>query len=78
MIVSQRRKKDQPIQASPLVLKRDYWLGANVFISPSVEFIGEGAVVGAGAVVTKNIPDWAIAVGVPTRIIKFRGEGKAD
>lgn len=71
-VATRERKKDQPITTSPLILKRDCWIGANVFISPSVSVIGEGAVIGAGSIVTKDVPDWAIAVGVPARVIRYR------
>jgi acetyltransferase-like isoleucine patch superfamily enzyme len=71
-VATRARKKDQPITTSPLILKRDCWIGANVFISPNVEVIGEGAVIGAGSIVTKDVPDWAIAVGVPARVIRYR------
>lgn len=47
------------------------WIGDSVIILPNVK-IGNGAVIGAGAVVTKNIPDFAIAVGVPARVIRYR------
>lgn len=47
------------------------WIGCNVTILPGVT-IGEGAVVGAGSVVTKDIPPYAIAVGVPAKVIKSR------
>lgn len=47
------------------------WLGRNVVIMPGVT-IGKHAIIGAGAVVTKNIPDFAVAVGVPAKVIKYR------
>ncbi len=54
------------------VLIDDYaWLGHRVIILPGVR-IGKHAIVGAGSVVTKDIPDYAIAAGNPARIIKMR------
>ena len=49
------------------------WIGPNVTILHSVH-IGEGAVVGAGAVVTKDIPPYAIAAGIPAKIIGTRNK----
>ncbi len=49
----------------------DVWLGANSIILPGVS-IGKGSVIGAGSVVTKNIPDYSIAVGNPAKVIKTR------
>lgn len=54
-----------------IILADDVWIGANVTICSGVN-IGQGAVIAAGAVVTKNIPPYAIAGGVPAKIIKFR------
>lgn len=54
----------------------DVWLGANVVVVGGVT-IGDGAVIGAGAVVTNPIPAYAIAVGVPARVIRFRDGGPA-
>ncbi|ASJ06388.1 xenobiotic acyltransferase family protein [Thermococcus pacificus] len=49
----------------------DVWIGANAVIMPGVR-IGNGAIIGAGAVVTRDVPDYAIAVGVPAKIKKYR------
>lgn len=46
------------------------WLGQNVFVGPGVH-IGRGAVVGANAVVLSDLPDHAIAVGAPARVVRF-------
>jgi acetyltransferase-like isoleucine patch superfamily enzyme len=54
----------------PVVIGRGVWIGANVTILPGVE-IGDRAVIGAGAVVNKNIPARSIAVGVPARVVKM-------
>lgn len=51
----------------------DVWIGANAAILGGVH-IGKGAVIGAGAVVTKDVPPLAVAVGVPARVIKIRGQ----
>ncbi|MDQ2086742.1 acetyltransferase [Herbivorax sp. ANBcel31] len=49
----------------------DVWLGHGVVIMPGVK-VGIGSVIGSGAVVTKDIPDYSIAVGVPAKVIKKR------
>jgi len=60
------------IQKNKLTIGNDVWLGCNAVILPGVANIGDGAVIGAGAVVTKDVPDFAIVVGNPGRIIKYR------
>ena len=50
----------------------DVWVGQNVIILASVTSIGDGAVIGAGTVVTKNVPDFAVVVGNPGKIVKYR------
>ncbi len=53
----------------PIHLKENVWLGANVMVLPGVT-IGENAAIGAGAVVTTDIPPNSVAVGVPARVIE--------
>ena len=49
----------------------DVWLGQNVLITNGAD-IGNGVIAGAGTVITKDVPDYAIAVGVPARVIRYR------
>jgi maltose O-acetyltransferase len=55
----------------PIVIDDDVWIGARVIILPGVH-IGTGAVIGAGAVVTKDVPAYAVVGGNPARVIKMR------
>lgn len=50
----------------------DVWVGRNALITPSVKRIGNGAVIGAGSVVTKDVPDFAVVAGNPARILRYR------
>lgn len=54
-----------------IVIEDDVWIGYGALIFPGVT-IGQGAVVGAKAVVTKDIPPYAIAIGIPAKPIKYR------
>jgi acetyltransferase-like isoleucine patch superfamily enzyme len=55
----------------PIVIDDEAWLGANVTVLSGVR-IGKGAVIGAGSVVTRDVPDGCIAVGSPARVVKTR------
>jgi len=57
----------------PPRIGRDVWIGARVMLMPAVT-IGDGAVIAAGAVVTRDVPPRAIVGGVPARVLRFRGE----
>lgn len=58
-----------------IVVEDDVWMGAGVLVMDGVR-IGRGAVIGAGSVVTRDIPSHGIAVGSPARVVGRRGEGK--
>lgn len=53
----------------PIKIGDDVWIGANAVVLPGVQ-IGNGSVVGAGAVVTRNVPENCVVVGVPAQVIK--------
>jgi phosphonate metabolism protein (transferase hexapeptide repeat family) len=53
----------------------DVWLGHDSIVMPGVK-IGTGAAIGSGAIVTKDVPPYAIVVGVPARVLRFRVEPK--
>jgi len=59
----------KPVQAE---IGNDVWIGHNVVILPGVKKIGDGAVIGAGAVVTEDVPPYSVAAGVPAKVIKYR------
>jgi acetyltransferase-like isoleucine patch superfamily enzyme len=49
----------------------DVWIGTRAIILPGVQ-IGDGAIIGAGSVVTRDVPALAVVGGVPARVIKYR------
>lgn len=55
-----------------LVIADDVWIGARVIVLPGCKHIGKGAIIGAGSVVTKDVPDYAIVGGNPARVIRLR------
>lgn len=63
--------KERKQSYQKVTIKNDVWIGANSVIMPGIT-IGNGAIIGAGAVVTKDVPDYAIVVGVPAKVIKYR------
>ena len=59
----------------PIILKKGCLIGMESFVMPGVT-VGEGAVVGAGSLVTKDVPAWAVATGRPAKIVKEFKERK--
>lgn len=58
-------------ETRPVVIEDDVWIGANVIILPGVH-VKKGAVIGAGSIVTKDVPGYAIVAGNPAKIIRYR------
>jgi acetyltransferase-like isoleucine patch superfamily enzyme len=56
----------------PITIGNDVWIGNRVTILPKVGRIGDGAVIGAGSVVTREVPPYAVVVGIPGKVIKYR------
>lgn len=65
------KKYVKPVKAENVVIGNDVWIGNDATIMSNVT-IGDGAVIGANCVVAKDIPPYAIAVGNPARVIKYR------
>ena len=55
-----------------LVIGNDVWIGARAIILGNTNRIGNGVIIGAGSVVTKPVPDYAVVAGNPAKIIKYR------
>ena len=62
-------KSDEKPEAAPIVIQDHVWLGMNVIVLKGVT-IGEGAIVAAGSVVTKDVPPHCLVAGVPAKVVK--------
>jgi acetyltransferase-like isoleucine patch superfamily enzyme len=58
------------VKSAPIIIKDKAWIGFNTIIMKGIT-IGEGAVVAAGSVVTKDVPDYAVVGGNPAKVIKY-------
>lgn len=71
------QRVDIPMIAQPTPPRRktlignDIWIGTRAIIMPGIK-IGDGVIIGAGSVVTKDVPDYAIIGGCPAKVIRFR------
>jgi lipopolysaccharide O-acetyltransferase len=61
--------KERKLTSNPIIIEDNVWIGESVSILPGVT-IGQGSIVGANSLVSKNIPPYAIAVGNPAKVIK--------
>lgn len=56
----------------PTIVEDDVWIGHQAIITPGCKHIGRGAVIGAGAIVTRDVPAYAIVAGNPAKLIRHR------
>lgn len=64
-------KNSDFVEYKPIIIGNDVWIGARVIIMDGVS-VGDGAVIAAGAVVTHDVPDYAVVGGVPAKVIRYR------
>jgi acetyltransferase-like isoleucine patch superfamily enzyme len=62
-------RRDNIEYAGAVVIRDDCWIGGQVIILPGVT-IGKGCTIGAGSLVSRDIPDWSVAMGTPARVVK--------
>jgi len=67
--ISRKGRRQRLAKATPVNIGSDVWIGGNVVILPGVT-IGDNVVIGAGAVVTKDIPSNSVAMGVPAKVVR--------
>ena len=63
---------DDTLEPATLIIGHDVWIGQNAILLPGCKEVGIGAIIGAGAIVTKSVPNYAIVAGNPAKIIKYR------
>lgn len=64
--------KQGDLPDTPLEICEDVWIGSRVIVLPGCTRIGAHSIIGAGAVVTKDVPDYAIVGGNPAKVIRMR------
>ena len=67
----------QVLTCKPVLIREGAWIGAGATVLPGV-CVGKHAVVGAASVVTKDVPDYAVAVGNPAKVIKMVDADRFD
>ena len=72
VVQSAIRNPQSAIEADPIRIGRDVWFGAGATVRRGVQ-VGDQAVLGAGTVADRDIPDRGVVVGVPARVVRFRG-----
>ena len=71
IVGAEEDRRNEFNEGKETILKNDVWIGANAVVLGGVT-VGNGAVIAAGAIVTKDVPDYAIVAGVPGKVIRYR------
>lgn len=64
--------KEDKVNRPPLIVANDVWIGENVVILPTVKFVGNGAIIGPGSIVSKDVPAYTVVAGNPAKFLKKR------
>lgn len=64
-------KQGFPLYTRPIIIQSEVWVAAQSFLHPGIT-VGEGSVIGARSVVTKDVPSWKVCSGFPCNVIKDR------
>jgi len=64
--------RENPVRSLPLEIGSDVWIAHHAVVLPPTRVIGHGAVIGAGAIVSRDVPAYAIVMGNPARVIGYR------
>lgn len=67
----------QILTCSPIHIRKGVWIGAGATVLPGVT-VGKHAIIGAGAIVTKDVPDYAVVVGIPAKVVKTLDKDRFD
>ena len=65
------------VKTAPIIINDDAWIGMNCIILKGVT-IGQGAIIGAGSVVTHDVPAWSVVVGNPAKVVKYLKQDKEN
>jgi maltose O-acetyltransferase len=68
---------DSKLLLRPITIEDNVWIGFGAMLAPGVR-IGEGAVIGMGSIVTKDVPSYAVVGGNPAKVIKFRDKQRYE
>jgi len=69
---------ENPLDPPWLIIEDDVWVSHNATITPGCKHVGRGAIIGAGAIVTKDVPAYAIVAGAPAKVVRYRFDAETQ
>ncbi|SMF13265.1 Acetyltransferase (isoleucine patch superfamily) [Alteromonadaceae bacterium Bs31] len=64
--------REDLLEPATTVIEHDVWIGQSAILLPGCKRVGTGAIIGAGAIVTKDVPPYAIVAGSPAKVLRYR------